>query len=239
MQIPTTTTPISRCIDLAHYASRMLSKFPDNATLVESAARLLEGGQALDQASRAYEAARGQDLVLRVDIGYTDYQADRQVRRTQQLAEIEDGRRGGRIASRVFPTGSTPITRLRGDSQVAAMRDMEARLEGSRDIWPQAEAAQAALAEHRGSYEEVLAARAENQRNVKDLRAARDAAKERFLDLYAQIASLVRAEFPRDRVLQDLFFDRVRSRATSRKRAGNAEPTSPAPQAPAASGATA
>jgi hypothetical protein len=34
-------------------------------------------------------------------------------------------------------------------------------------------------------------------------------AKEDFLDVYAEIAARVKAEFPRDRKMQDLFFDDV------------------------------
>jgi hypothetical protein len=52
----------------------------------------------------------------------------------------------------------------------------------------------------------AVAARDEGLRRVKDLRLQRNAARERFLHLYAEIVSLVAAEFPRDRATQELFF---------------------------------
>lgn len=240
MQRPTSSTPVARCLELAIYASRMLGKFSDNPMLAESARRLAEGQGVLKLAQDAYETAAGAALAIRVDVGYEDYAADRLVRRTQQLAELDDGRRGGRIASQVFPGGSTPITRLQGESQVVAMRDLEARLDAARDIWPQAEAEKAAIEAQRIRYQEALAARQDSERNINDLRLARDAAKERFLDIYTQVANLVQAEFPRDRVIQNLFFDVVRPRAASRSGGSSqgAEPATGTPE-PASSNAAA
>lgn len=43
-------------------------------------------------------------------------------------------------------------------------------------------------------------------RAVEDRRARRDAAKAQFLDVYAQVAAGVKAEFPRNRQMQELFF---------------------------------
>jgi hypothetical protein len=57
------------------------------------------------------------------------------------------------------------------------------------------------------------AARLAAEGQVVASRAARDMAKERFLDLYAEIAAQIRSEFPRDRDMQDLFFDTVIHRA--------------------------
>lgn len=225
MQLPNSKTPITRCLALATYTGRMLSKFPENPQLVEGSQRMNAGRQSLAEAEAAYQAALAQSLVLRVDVGHEDYLSDMQVRRTQQLAEIQDGRKGGRIVSWIFPDGSRPVTRLQGDSQIAAMQDLEGRLGAAADIWPEAEAQRAAIAEARTRYQVALAARQENERLITDLRAARDAARERFLDLYVQLASMVRAEFPRDGMLQGLFFDKVRN---ARPRRGDGdEPDTP------------
>ena len=61
----------------------------------------------------------------------------------------------------------------------------------------------------RKSYEAALSARREALQNASNERTARDLAKEDFLSVYAEIASRVKAEFPRDRKMQDLFFDEV------------------------------
>ena len=45
-----------------------------------------------------------------------------------------------------------------------------------------------------------------------DLRAKRDAVREYFLDVYAATAFRVKAEFPRNRASQELFFDSTRPR---------------------------
>ena len=48
--------------------------------------------------------------------------------------------------------------------------------------------------------------------NVRNNRALRNATKEVFITKYAELASRVAAEFPRDSVMQDLFFDEVRAK---------------------------
>jgi hypothetical protein len=59
------------------------------------------------------------------------------------------------------------------------------------------------------SYETALETRRAAGQKASDLRAARNLIKEDFLSVYAEISSRVRAEFPRDRAMQDLFFDDV------------------------------
>jgi hypothetical protein len=129
------------------------------------------------------------------------------------MAQLADGYKGGRIASQVLPNGTRDIIRRQGDKQVEGMIDLESRLEAARDIWPEAETEQQAVAERRTAYQDVLVARSDKQREIRAALAARDAAKERFLDTYVEIANLVKAEFPRDRRHADLFFDTVRVRS--------------------------
>jgi membrane protein involved in colicin uptake len=61
----------------------------------------------------------------------------------------------------------------------------------------------------RAHYETALKQRKEAGQNASNKKAARDTAKEDYLDVYAQVAARVKAEFPRDRAMQDLFFDTV------------------------------
>lgn len=215
MQLPTMSTPIWKCLELAEHTGYMLGKFPDSARLVELATRMLDGGATLDAAERAFVDVLQEVLRARIDLKYEDYVSDGFIRRLRKQAEIADGRRGGRIVSQVFPDGVDVVARLQGMSQIDAMRKLEARLAAAQDIWPEAAAAHAALVEHRQRYEGAAVAREELQQRIVEMRALRDAAKERFLHLYAEIANLVKAEFPRDRVSQDLFFGEVRKRSAS------------------------
>jgi hypothetical protein len=63
----------------------------------------------------------------------------------------------------------------------------------------------------REQYETALNARKSGMETTGALRAARNLAKEDFLDVYAAVAHRVRAAYPRDRRMHDLFFDNVRS----------------------------
>ncbi len=87
---------------------------------------------------------------------------------------------------------------------------------GVQDIWAGAPVELAKVADHRVRYETALDAREQSKRIVEGARTNRNTAKERFVQLYAEIASLVKAEFPRDRRMQGLFFIDVH-----RPRAGN------------------
>lgn len=213
MQTPSMDTPISKCQELATYSIRMFGKFSTNVVLTALAAEMTAVKTNLATAQQNYEMAVLEILPARVDVKYENHVSDRRVRLTQQKVEIADGKKGGRIAALVFPDGSTPITRLLGDSQIKAMSDLEGRLESAMTLWPEAEAEKADIAKHREAYAAALQHRKDVGQNVRNKRALRNAAKEAFITKYAEIASRVAAEFPRDSVMQDLFFDEVRTKS--------------------------
>lgn len=229
MRLPTMVTPVSKCLELADHSMYMLAKFPDKPRLAELSRRMGEGGQALEDAQRAYEREQRAFIRLRIDLSFEDYVSDARIRRTRKLIELHDGRRGGRVAAQVFPDGSLDFTRIQGATQLQAMRLLEGRLATAQDIWPEAASELADIAAHRERYAAALSARDNGQRRIKDLRIARDAVKERFLHLYAEIVSLVSAEFPRDRATVALFFLDASVRRPGRARAGNGgdEPADP------------
>lgn len=213
MQSPTSNTPVSKCLDLAAYSARMLGKFPGNAVLAGLASKMSAGAAELSAAQSAYEMAVRDILPARVDVKYENHVSDRRVRTTQQKAEMADGKRGGSIASSVFPEGSAPITRLVGQSQVEAMKNLEGRLDAAKALWSDAAAEKADIGDAREKYEKAIQGRAAAGQKSRDLRAVRNAAKEKFVTTYAEVMSRVEAEFPRDKVMQDLFFDEVRTRS--------------------------
>ncbi len=72
-------------------------------------------------------------------------------------------------------------------------------------------ATHARIVEVRTRYETALRNRTTALNFASSKRALRDAAKEDFLDTYARVASAIKGLFPRDRVMQDIFFEDVRA----------------------------
>jgi hypothetical protein len=213
MQNPTAKTPVTKCLELATYAIRMFGKFPTNVVLTALAAELTTVKNNLGNAQQTYALALDELLNARVDVKFENHRSDRRIRQTQQKAELADAKKNGPIATMAFPEGSTPITRLIGDSQIQAMADLEGRLNSITNLWPEAANEKADIANHRESYAAALKSRADISQNIRNKRALRNAAKEAFLNKYAEITSRVAAEFPRDTTSQDLFFDDVRTKS--------------------------
>lgn len=213
MQAPTMNTPVSKCGDLAAYSTRMLGKFTNLPVLLALAAEMEAAAHELAEAQAVYEQAVRAILPTRVDVKYENHVSDRRIRLTQQKAEMADGKRGGRIAGAVFPDGSAPVTRLVGASQVKAMSDLEGRLDAAKALWPEAAGEMEAIQVHRERYDNALTGRENAGQHARNMRALRNAAKDKFIHKYVEIMSRVEAEFPRDRAMQDLFFDEVRTRS--------------------------
>jgi hypothetical protein len=212
MQVPTRKTPVKKCLALALFAGRMMAKYEDNPRMVELAARFAAGRVSLADAQRALEAAEEALTVMRVDLRFEDHASDQWLRQFRSQVEIADGRKNGRLGARLLPDGTLDITRRYGAAQVAKMRELEARLAAAPE-WSGAPVQLTGLAVHSTRYEAAVAARLAAEGQVVASRAARDMAKERFLHLYAEIAAQIRSELPRDRDMQDLFFDTVIHRA--------------------------
>ncbi|UQA55928.1 hypothetical protein [Polyangium aurulentum] len=202
-------TPVVKCETLASYAQTILNKFPQNPALTAVAQKLGAAATALAAAQAAYVAAVRDIVTTRAEVKWNDHTSDDGVRKVQRDAESADGHKGGRIASAILPNGITPIVKPVGSTQCQAMRDLEGRLEAMTASWPGASAAYQHIASLRSEYEAALAARQAAVQKASNLRAARDLAKEDFLDVYAEATARVKAEFPRNRRMQELFFDKV------------------------------
>ncbi|AKT39222.1 hypothetical protein [Chondromyces crocatus] len=215
MQLPKMKTPVSRCDELAAYSTRMMSKFPSNPVLTQLATRLDDARTALVAIQAAYQTAVRTALPTRVDVKYADIAADRCVRRLQKKAEHRDGKRGGPTAAMIMPKGSAVITRLRGESQVKAMIDLEADVTAAVPGWSEAPTLLTEVVQHREDYQGALSDRTSARQTARAQRALRDAEKARFLKVYEEVARTVQAQFPGDREMQDLFFDEVRRRSVT------------------------
>jgi hypothetical protein len=234
MIMPDKQTPVSRCLELALHTEQMLGKFADRPRLAALIPRIRAGAGALEDASLAYAGELRALTRLRIDVRFENYLSDRRVRRTRKMVEMHDGRRGGRVAAQIMPDGSLDFSRIQGAKQIEAMRALEARLVAAQDIWPEAMGELADIAAHRIRYSSAVTAREDGLRRASDLLTARKAAKERFLQLYAEIASLVEAEFPLDRETQELFFldARERSARPSDEEEGDELPAEPGAEPP-------
>lgn len=215
MQTPTTKTPISKCINLARFAETMFSKFPQNPALSALSATMAAARQPLANTQNAYAEAISEIVHARAEVRFADYVADKGVRSAIRAAEQVDGRKNGKIVTMIAPQGMTPIIKPVGATQVKAMHDLEGRLEAVASSWDGALAVRAEITALRENYEAAIETRRASGQKASNARAARDAAKEDFLDVYAEIAARVKAEFPRDRQMQDLFFDSVSDNAAS------------------------
>ncbi len=209
MQLPASRTPIARCVQLAFYSGQMLSRFPQNPNLQTLAPRMDSAGAILDDVQAKYIASVKTIIRARVDVRFADWSSDNVIRMAQRAAEMADGKVGGARASKLYPNGITPIIKPMGATQVQEMRDLENRYEVLAATWPEAAAEKDKIVTARKGYEDALNARRDALQSAGNARTARDLAKEDFLGVYAEIAARVKAEFPRARKMQDLFFDDV------------------------------
>lgn len=85
MQLPTTKTPVSKCLDLAGYSTRMLARFPANPALAPLGAKMASVAQALSSAQTAYADAVKAILATRVDVKYENFVSDRRDTAMQDL----------------------------------------------------------------------------------------------------------------------------------------------------------
>jgi hypothetical protein len=212
MQTPKMDTPVSKCAQASRHAQTMLRQFPSIATFIALADRLEASTAALLDRQRDYEAAVMTLVDLRVMVKYNDHVSDKGCRMAIRFAEMADGKPGGRIATHLFPEGVTPIVRPVGKAQVQSMLELEGRYDTVAGIFPDAQDEKQKITGLRQAYEQALEARRQGRLQATQRRGARDLAKEQFLDVFTEVASGVQAAFPRDRKMQDLFFDRIRAR---------------------------
>jgi hypothetical protein len=207
MKLPTTKTPIDRLIVLGRYSATVVG-LSGNAELAPVAQALDGAAGKVRAAQRTYEDAVLAAVETRARVRWADYRADVGVRALLRAAETADGKRGGRIARGLFPDGVTPLVHAFGATEVAALRDLEGRLDAQAADWPEAANEKVKIAGLRTAYESALAARADARQKAADARVARDAIRENVLDAFAKLAGRVRAEYPRQADAQELFFER-------------------------------
>jgi hypothetical protein len=222
MEIPTSKTPVAKCLALAAYTCQMMGRFPSSAELVELGAKLSVARDNLAAAERNCAVAEAGMLPARVTVTHADYESDEGLKQSRRAAELADGEAHGPIMMHLFPEGTTPIVRLLGVAQVKQMKDLEGRYDGLMSRWADAQSEKDKITALRQRYEQALNARSNAAQALSNARSLRDLAKEDFLDVYAEVANRVRALFPRNKKKQDLFFDTVTDRGSSEPETENA-----------------
>lgn len=185
----------------------MYREHPPLSALAET---LAQAAERLKSADAAHRAAEEPLIVARAAVKIEDLKADAIVRSVARKVEDADGRKGGRYFAAIFPEGITPIVKPFGDGQLTTMRALESRIAASNV--PEAAALAELITKSRAAYEAAISVREEARRKLTTLLINRDAAQEDFLDIYAAAAAKVKGEFPRDKALQNVFFDVVRGR---------------------------
>ncbi|AKT42728.1 hypothetical protein [Chondromyces crocatus] len=214
MSLPDRKTRIDRGELKSLHTQAMIRKFTHIAPLNGLADNLDAATTNLMGRQVVYSDKVKTMVMLRVEVKYTDLIADQAVRMGLRAAELADGKPGGRIAKTLFPDGTTPIIKPVGGTQVKEMRALEGRYKEVEAIFPAAVDERHKVNVLRTRYESALQGRLTGLEESAQARAARNLAKEEFLDVYSEVANRIRAAFPRDKKTQALFFLRDRTAAS-------------------------
>jgi hypothetical protein len=215
MQVPDRKTPVTRCESLSRYAESALLQYiesfdptaEEQAQLRANIDQLFTARTGLATKQADYRTAVLDCITPRVAVAIVDLRADGVTRSAKRAADEA----GKDVAAMVFPEGVTPIVKLFGQSEVDSLIALEGRIAAAAGRWSEAAAMQTRIIEARTRYEAALANRTTALNLAASKRALRNSAKEDFLDTYAKVASAIKGLFPRDKTLQDVFFDEVRS----------------------------
>jgi hypothetical protein len=170
-------------------------------------------------------------LQARAALRFAEYHVDQTIRTAIRAAEMIDGGRRGTITTALFPKGVKPVVRPPGRGQIQPTRDLVSRLETC--MLPGIDAYRAEwLPKLKGALSQLEGAAAAHS-------AAQDAydiafrtelgMREAHVHEVDRLMGLVRAAFPRDRVLQDVIFPVVEDGSAAD---GPADPA-PTPDDPA------
>ena len=230
MQNPTIKTPIPRCSQLGRYSARMLGKLPQNSSLTAYAQKMSEISATLDKASQAYEQSKLGIIDARVDVKYVDLTTDTEIQSFLRRVETADNKAGGPLFTIVAPEGKTALVKPFGQKQLDVLVNLQGTLKAMAATWPAAAQELTVIESLAKSYKAALDNRDGAWQSARDLRIARNLAKQAFLTGYVEISFGVKAQYPQDRKMQDLFFDEVENEVE--KDLGEEAPAEPAPAAP-------
>ena len=232
MQNPTVKTPIPRCSQLGRYSARMLGKLPQNPPLAGYALKMSDLSAKLDAESQAYEQSKLVIIDARVDVQFVDLNTDNEIQSFLRRVETADNKAGGPLFTILAPEGRTSLVKPFGQKQLDVLINLIGTLKAMVATWPAAAQEIPVLDGLAQSYKAALDYRDKAWQSARDLRIARNLAKQAFLTGYVEISFSVKALYPQDKKMQDLFFDDVEN--VVEKDIGAEPAPAPEPAAPAA-----
>lgn len=187
----------------------MLGKFPKVSELVAFAAKMTAATAALEGAKLAFESSAMAIVEARVDVRYIDMITDSELLNLIRRVELADGKAGGRIFKLIAPEGKTALVKPFGQSQVKVLVDTCGVLNELKPTWAGAAQEWTLVDGLRDQYDTALKGRDAAWQSARNLRVARNLAREAFIKAYLEISYGVKALYPDDKKMQDLFFDDV------------------------------
>lgn len=209
MQNPTVKTPISRCLQLGRYAARMLGKLPEKPSLATHALKMSEITATLDKESQAYEQSKHVVIDARADVKFVDLTTDNAIQGFLRRVETADDKAGGPLFKVVAPEGRTALVKPFGQKQLDVLVNLMGTLDALAATWPPASQESASFGSVAKGYKAALVTREGAWQSARNLRIARNLAKQAFITAYLEISFSVKALYPQDKKMQDVFFDEV------------------------------
>jgi hypothetical protein len=210
----------------------MLGKLPQNPSLSAFALKMSDISSALDNGNQAYEQSKLGIIDARVDVTYVDLTTDSEIQSFLRRVETADNKAGGPLFTIIAPEGKTALVKPFGQKQLDVLVKLTGTLKAMAGTWPGAAQEMPVLQDLAKSYQAALEYRDTAWQSARHLRIARDLAKQAFLTAYLEISFGVKALFPQDKKMQDLFFDDVEN--VIEKDIGAEPAVDAAPAAPAA-----
>ncbi|MEO5728240.1 MAG: hypothetical protein ABI134_13255 [Byssovorax sp.] len=186
----------------------------------------------LEKENQAYEQSKLVIIDARVDVKFIDLTTDAEIQNHLRRVEIADNKAGGPLFKNVAPEGKTALVKPFGQKQLDALNDLVGRLNALAPTWPAAAQESATIDGLAKSYKAALDSRDNAWQSARNLRIARNLAKQAFITGYLEISFGVKALYPQDKKMQDLFFDEVENEVE--KDLGEEPEPEAAPAAPGA-----
>jgi len=120
-------------------------------------------------------------------------------------------RAGGPLFKIVAPEGKTALVKPFGQKQLDVLIDLIGTLKALAATWAPAAQESASFEVLAKDYEAALKYRESAWQSARNLRVARNLAKQAFITGYLEISFSVKALYPQDKKMQDLFFDEVQN----------------------------
>lgn len=214
----------------------MLGKLPQNPPLAAYALKMSDVGATLDKENQAYEQSKLAIIDARVDVKFVDLTTDTKLQSFLRRVETADNRAGGPLFKTIAPEGKTALVKPFGQKQLDVLVNLVGTLKALGATWPAAAQESVVVEGLAKTYKDALDNRDGDWQSARDRWIARNLARQAFVTAYVEISFSVKALYPQDKKMQDLFFDEVENEVEKdlgEEPEAQAAPASPGAAAPA------